>query len=147
MLTTRHVLTATLAAATLAAGAAGPASASSVAAPTVLTAPATSPVDIAGGRPQLMQGDRLRRGDRLVRRLVRLDSGERSARFTLTCPGATRLQGLGLFEGSRLGFRLQSRSTYVGRRSVGVIATTRRGAASASAVRGSFFALCRPPRD
>jgi hypothetical protein len=127
----RHLLAAAVASLALAA----PAAADTT---TILEPPARTPVTIPGSG--LKQGDRLSGGQVLVRRLTEVRAGRRKT-VDLRCPRGTRHRGLGMFEGTRLGFRLLDERVYNRRRVARVEAFA--ATQESGVVRGSIFALCR----
>jgi hypothetical protein len=106
---------------------------------TILQPPARSPVTIPGSG--VKRGDRLARGEVLVRRLTSAVGGRRRI-ITLRCPSGTRHAGLGTFDASRIGFGVVDRGSYIGRRSVRVRVTAPPGTKAGAVVRASIFALC-----
>jgi hypothetical protein len=119
--------------------AAAPASADTT---TILEPPAKSPVTIPGSGVQ--RGDRLARGQVLVRRLTFAVGGRRRI-ITLRCPSGTTHAGLGAFEGGRIAFGVVDRGSYIGHRSVRVRVIAPPGTKRGAVVRASIFALCESP--
>ena len=116
--------------------AAAPASADTT---TILEPPAKSPVTIPGSG--VKRGDRLARGQVLVRRLTSAIGGRRRV-ITLRCPSGTTHAGLGTFEGGRIAFGVVDRGSYIGRRTVRVRVIAPPGTKRGAVVRASIFALC-----
>jgi hypothetical protein len=105
---------------------------------TILQPPAKSPVTIPGSNVE--RGDRLGRGQVLLRRLTSAVGGRRRI-ITLRCPSGTRHAGLGTFDASRIAFGVVGGS-YVGHRSVRVRVIAPPGTKRGATVRASIFALC-----
>src|SRR4051794_40863223 len=108
---------------------------------TVLEPPARPPVTIRGW--DVRRGDRLGRGQLLVRRLTSATGG-RSRIIRLRCPSGTRHAGLGTFDASRIAFGVVG-GNYVGHRSVRVRVIAPPGTKRGATVRASIFALCATP--
>ena len=105
---------------------------------TILEPPAKTPVTIPGSG--LKRGDRLGRGQLLLRRLTSATAGRRRV-ITLRCPSGTRHAGLGTFDASRIAFGVIG-GNYVGHRSVRVRVAAPPGTKRGATVRASIFALC-----
>lgn len=69
--------------------------------PTIIPAGQQSPIDVAGNK--LHQHDVIAKGTQLVRRLVSMN-GVRNGPVTLTCPDGMIVSGVGMQEGSGIGF-------------------------------------------
>jgi hypothetical protein len=99
----------------------------------------TFPVTIAGQRPPVRAGQRLGAGQILLSREVILAHGAR-VQLELTCPSGTNDRGIGVGNGTQIGFAVTDTHHYVGSRAVAVTATSR---VHADAVgHGTVYAIC-----
>lgn len=106
--------------------------------PTIIPAGQKTPIDVGGNH--LHQGDTIRRGTELVRWPVTMH-GASKAPITLACPTGTIHTGLGLQEGSDVGFAVAKDSEYY-RRTIDVRFYTAPKVDPVGAT-GHVYALCR----
>ena len=121
------------------AGTAAAAQAPTLAAPTILKAGQTTPVDVAGNR--LHHGQTIRPGTQLLRWKATMH-GASNASVTLTCPAGTRHVGLASNDRPRIAFALAKGAAYY-HRTIKVRFYSARTGIDLNGASSHVYALCR----